>query len=200
MFIHIVIPAFVSTQKPFLGVAVLASAQGDTRIDQDGKIRTRNIVNPHGGSARSKMSACRTTHHADLPDSPLLCMVTAVAEGILDIIQRNCAVMVRHPVLQDSHRYSPIGKPLGAIHTLIEGREVLIAATRSHYHHQSIRILREIEIHSGIISDVLSGSGSRTCLRAAQSIVFLRSGSYLDAIFNNSLSGSLAFWIEQYSL
>ena len=74
------------------------------------------------------MSACGESHHADLPYTPLAGMVTAVAEGVLNILERNLPVAVWQAVLQDSAGYVPVIQPFGGVRPFVPSALLILRA------------------------------------------------------------------------
>ena len=172
----------------------------DDGVEEHGEIGPRRRVNVHGLCRAGKMSACGESHHADLPYTPFAGMVTAVAEGVLNILERNLPVAVWQAVLQDSAGYVPVIQPFGGVRPFVPSGYSRVASAGADDDHLSVRILWHEYVDARAVGDIADEAPSAGLFRSLKPVCHKRTLGDGDSVLDYSLGGILSVGVEVHSL
>ena len=128
----------------------------DHRIYKYLEIRAGRIIHIMGRCCRSKMAACRESHHTDVGNSQVSTS-SHDAHCLLDVTQRHIMMAARHPVLKNAACESTCIEPLPDVSSFIGNRQDRISASRAYDDASSVRISCRIDFQNRFLIFVSVG-------------------------------------------
>ena len=143
------------------------------------------------------MSAGGESCDADLAHPPFRGMEAAVAQRVLDVLQRYFPPAAGHPVFQDGAGDAPVPQPFGHVGAFAPGGESGISATGAADDHLPVAFGRQVEVDPGTVRHIEHETARQGDFRPLDRAFPHRPSGDSYAVFDDALASFLSERIEK---